>query len=604
MKCDDARALLSERADRPLVDADDAALDGHVGVCAACRAYDARLAELRRALRFEPVAEVPDVTGRVLAEVAGAPRRSEQTWLRAAAVFVAFAVAGSLFFGLVRPGDRVAAVDVPAEVVAAQRNITTLAADLAVIERGWHPAVPVREYRGTLAYVAPESIRVELRDATAYPDGGWVPNHTDYVASDGVVWWRGPAPCPAELQPGCTPAEPQVTAVVAAEPFPDATPLPLDLVVPTASFTGSGMLRPLGEQVIGGRSAIGVEVTAAQLDPLLDGLRRAGNWREIHPGDRVELWLDREALVPLALAVFPSPGDDRAVWAARRGYSDRGGAPILEVAWQRVAIDAGIGERFPSPPAGSAPRDAGFREAGPAALPIEPPGLLLDLAAHRSGTVQVGTGPGVAVRSWSDGRAWLKVAATREWAGGRLFGGLGDIVRAVELPGAGTVYSSVDGRRVALHGDGIDVVVTGSVPASQLLAVAGSLGVAGQQVPADWVEAASAGIDDAAAALPGLATAGVVDGFGGPAIRVADGVVTMTYAGPGARGFVLVATAGELPPPIEADIRGATVRGRPGRYSPERGILEWTEDGIAYALRSPALSQQELMAIADGMARP
>ncbi len=603
MKCDDARMAMSVLADD--VGVDGAGLDEHLGGCAACRAYQARLGELRRHFRFEPVEDVPDVTARVLAAVGGTRPRPQLVLVRVAAVFVAFAVAGAAFFGLAqRDGGRVIAADIPTRILEAQREIATLTADLAVVERGWHPAVPVREYRGSLAYVAPESLRLALADATAYPDASWVRNDTEYVASDGVLWWRGPAPCPQELQPVCTPPEPQVTALVAVEPFPDATPLPLDLVVPTASFTGSGMLRPLGEQVVAGRDAVGVEVTAAQLDPLLAGLRRAGNWREVHPADRVELWLDREALVPLALAVFPAPGEDRATWAARRGYADPQGVPVLEAAWRNLEIDAGVAAPFPSPPIGSVPADAGFRRADHAAPDVPVPGLLPDMQPHRAGIVRVGTGPLVGVRSWSDGRAWLKVAATPEWPGGRLFGDLGDVVRRVDVEGAGTVYVSDDGRRVAIHAAGADLVITGSVPPGQLLAAATSLGVTGQPVPAGWVEASSASLADAEAALPGLVAPLAPDGFGPPANRVDGGVATLTYAGPGMRGFVLVAAAGDLPPPLEADVRGVEVRGLPGRYSPERGILEWVEDGIAYSLRSAALSQDELVGIATDMRRP
>ncbi len=600
MTCEQARALVSASLDEALPPGDAATLDEHLAGCADCRAYAESILGLRRYFRFEAVEEVPDVTHRVLAEIGGKAPHDPRIWLRAAAVFVAFAVAGATFFGIARRTTEVTAADVPGRVLQAQRHLTTLTADLAVVERNWHPDLPERRYTGTLAYVAPESIRVALTDVTGYPSDAWVPNHTEYVATEGIVWWRGPAPCPAEAQPGCTPQEPAVTAVVGTEPFPAATPLPLDLVVPARSFDESGMLRPLGSQVIDGRTAVGVRVTVAQLDPLLAGLRRAGNWRTLHPTDEVELWLDEEALVPLALAVFPAAGADRASWAARNGYAaDDPASPILEAAWRSLAIDGGVAEPFPSPPAEVAAADAGFR-AGPAEAPT--PALLSGLAPYRAGTVQVGTAPPVAVRTWSDGRAWLKVAATTGWPGGRLFGDLGDVVRRVDVEGAGTVYVSVDSRRVALHGDGIDVVVTGSVTGRQLLAAATSLGVTGLPVPAGWAEAATATLDEARAALPGLLAAEDLDGFAPPTVRVADGVVTVGYAGPGRRGVQLVASAGELRPPLEADVRGVTVREAAGRYSPVRGILEWAEDGVAYSLRSDTLTLDELVEIAAGLA--
>ena len=83
---------------------------------------------------------------------------------------------------------------------------------------------------------------------------------------------------------------------------------------------------------------------------------------------------------------------------------------------------------------------------------------------------------------------------------------------------------SADGRLVALHGDGIDVVVSGSLPADELRAVAADLGVVGRAVPPGWSEAASATLAGAARALPGLLVApGDLDGFGGRRRSRVDG---------------------------------------------------------------------------------
>src|SRR4029453_3278617 len=93
------------------------------------------------------------------------------------------------------------------------------------------------------------------------------------------------------------------------------------------------------------------------------------------------------------------------------------------------------------------------------------------------------SGPTVAVRTWTDGRAWVKVRATRDWPGGRLFGDLGQLGRPAGL-GAGVAYWSEDGSRVAVHGEGVDLLVTGSVSGTDLARVAASLPVAGRPVPA------------------------------------------------------------------------------------------------------------------------
>jgi hypothetical protein len=43
------------------------------------------------------------------------------------------------------------------------------------------------------------------------------------------------------------------------------------------------------------------------------------------------------------------------------------------------------------------------------------------------------------------------------------------------------------------------------------------------------------------------------------------------------------------------------VRGQAGRYSYERGELEWVERGVTRTLRSTTLTLGELLAIAEGL---
>jgi hypothetical protein len=90
-----------------------------------------------------------------------------------------------------------------------------------------------------------------------------------------------------------------------------------------------------------------------------------------------------------------------------------------------------------------------------------------------------------------------------------------------------------------------------------------------------------------------------LDGFGPPAVRIAGGTVSLVYAGPGDRGFTLVQSdAPRLTPPADGDAVGVDVRGAPGRYSPERGQVEWVEGGATRSLSSPALSLDVLLDIA------
>jgi Putative zinc-finger len=633
VRCEQARADLSLAADGELAGGRAAPLAAHLAGCAACTAFQARLATIRQRLRFEPVGAVPDVAPRVMATVRervqapAPPARGERVPPRptgrrgrrlvpVAAAFLAGAVVGATFVGLGgRRPAQVALADLPARVVAAQRTLTSLAAEVSLIERNWHPDVPERVLAGRLRYRAPESLALHFTDRTAYPSAAWARNHVTLVVTGDRWWARGPRGCPAEAQPACTPRAPQVRLVERREPFADATPVPLDLVTPVRTFTPAAAPAPLGAGRVGGRAAVGVATTAAQVAPLLAGLAPAGNLRAFHPGDPVELWLDEAALLPLALRVTVAPGGERQRWAAAHGYPDRPGQVVLELTLRGVRVNGPLeAGSFPAPPPGARAEDAGFRDRPPegsgepqGGAPVDqgaapdPAWLPAGFRPYRSGVVGGAGGPRVTVRTWTDGRAWLKVRATRDWPGGRLFGDLGPLVRPLAL-GNGVAYADEDGGRVAVHGDAVDLVVGGSLAPADLERVAAGLGVTGRPVPAGWAEAATATLPQARAASPGLLRPRDPAGFAPPAVRVDGKVVTLAYAGPGSRGFLLVQAPGtRLTPPLDADARGVRVRGSDGRWSAERGQLEWVEAGRVLDLRSATLSLEELLAIAASL---
>lgn len=560
--------------------------------------YLDRLRAFGEEMRSRPA---PDLTARIIAAVtpAARPRR------RLAAAFAAGAVAGAVFIGLaVRQPAPVAGADLPDQVLAAQSRVDSLTARLQVVERGWHPDVAERTYRGSLVYRAPETLWVRLVDDTVYPSPDWVPNHLTLVVDEARAWSTSTPACPTEALPGCTPNEPRVRVVTDREPFPDRSPAPLDLIVPAVGFARSGPPVLLGVATIDGRSAVGVEVSVAQVASLLDGLIGTGNWREVHPTDRVELWLDTEALVPLSLTVYPADTEDRSLWAVHHGYTDRPGLAVLEVTWSDLAINQAVTVEAPAPSSATETVSAGFTDLVPDDLAaLTPAGLPESMALHRTGVIATEKGPVVSVATWSDGRAWLKLSRTEKWTGDRLFGDLGALVRRVDLA-TGVVYLNERGDRVAVHGDGSDAVLEGSLPTETLLLLAAGLPVTGREVPTRWAEAATAGIEEARAEIQGLLLPAGLTGFAPPAIRVEEGTVVLAYPGPGNRGFLLTETAeGRLPPPLDADVRGVTVRGRPGRYSPGRGLLEWVEDDLTIGLSSTTLTLSELLAVAESLER-
>jgi hypothetical protein len=632
VNCDAALAALSAAADHepPSDPGERDRLAEHVATCARCADFARHVGALRAQLRFEPIDAVPDIASAVVAALtagtggephdrAGADdepapaharhpgRRTERRRLAVAAAVAAVAgmAAGATFVGLGTEPQDPAAADVPGLVLSAQRDVDALDQRFELTEHG-RPAggAEERRFAGHLVYAAPESLALTLTEEGGSAGDPQSDGDVRLVAAEGRWWLDTPrrcASCPSGTMPWSR-------AVSGREPFSDASPLPLELVNPVESFTLSAEPGALGGRAVAGRAAVGVEVTAAQVGPLLDGLSPAGGLRSVHPSDPVELWLDRDHLVPLALTVRAGGGPARERWAAAHGYRDRPGAPVLELEATDVRVgdveEVGVDPAAFAAPAGEATQalDDGFRDgpAGGDAVDVPTPSDLPDgFEPHRSGTAAAPGGPVVGVRSWTDGRAWLRVRATAAWDGPRLFGDLGPDVRIVDLGPAGRAYASADGRRVAIHGDGIDLVVGGSVDPATLRAVAASLGVTGRPVPEGWTDAASATLADAAAAAPGLLVADDLPGFGAPAVTVAGGAVIQAYAGPGDRGFVLTRDAApRLAPPSGPDATGVELRGTTGRYSQERGELEWVEGGASHSLRSPTLTLPELLAVA------
>ena len=618
MRCDEAQGVISLRLDGELpggVDLHD--VDRHVGICAACSGFERHAQRLRAALRFEAVGAAPDVAPAVLAHLGSPvtgrhavralpgslvspPRPRRPLVVAAALAAIAGMAAGAVFVGLGSEPRSPAAADIPRRVLAAQTGIGSIDASFRLDERGVPGDGGGRRFEGRLVYEAPESLALSLRQpGSRDPD-------LELVV-DGDRWWQSTtrACSPAPDQERCPDgARRWVRAVTGREPFSETAPVPLELISPVDGFTLAGTPAGLGTRTIAGRRAVGVSVTAAQMASFLDGLSVGHDLRAVHPGDPVELWLDEEHLVPLEVTVRAGDGVERTRWASGQGTTERAGDTILDFMVTSVAINDAVAddalvdaERLIPDEA----TDAGFRPMEGVDAPT-PADLPDGFRSYRSGTIVATGGPTIAVRSWTDGRAWLTVRSTRNWSGDRLFGGLGASVRTIDLGDAGIGYVRDDGRKVALHGDGLDVVVSGSVAAGDLRSAAASLGVTGLRVPTSWDEAATATVAEAAKALPGLLVAPELDGFGPPAVRVAGGIVIQVFAGAGELGFTLVQSDFDhLTPPADGDTVGVEVRGATGRYSTERGQLEWVEDGSTHSLSSRTLTLPELLTLAAGL---
>lgn len=614
-RCEAAREALSAALDGV---SRAAAREDHLGGCAGCRAYEERLHRLRRLVRVAEAGPVPDVSERVAARLESRRGRDGRSdpWLTVAASFLAFAVLGAALVGLTRPAA-VSAADVPAQVVAAQSSLDALTAALAVTEHGTIEGR--RTWTGTLAYRAPESLAVRLEETGRTDDGA--PLGADpgdgATARPGV---RAPAPprwAAVVLRPDIAweasgrGRAVSGAAVTGREPFAEGAAF--EAVLPVRSMVLAAVPEDLGRRRIDGHEAVGIAVSAAQLAPFLDAVRPGTGWRELHPTDRVELWVDAASLVPLDVQVEAGGGADRARWAVERGYAEGPGDPVLEVALRDVELDGTAGlEAFPDPPAELEVRDGGFTDADGVATPI-PASLPDGMTAHRQGRRTLPAGQLVESRTYTDGRAWIRVSSVTGWPAGRLFG----VTDARPVPlGTGVAYLGDGGRRVALHAspaasaDGgeaaastdapaaLGVVVTGSLAPEELLGVAGSLGVVGVAVSGD--DQAPVDLAAARAALPSLLVPSGLAGFAAPTARLEGEAVVMVLAGAGDRAAVLTQLpSAVIGPPLEAGVRAVAVRGLRARWSPGRGELDWVESGAVRGLRSGTLGLADLLTIAE-----
>jgi len=677
MRCDAALRAISAAVDGELgpghdddgsrlrvVDDTDERLAEHIARCPTCADFQRYSAALRAQLRFEPVAAAPDVVAGVLDRISSLglepgqgvavvtplrprpplwPMRAAVT-ARAtisAAAAVGF-LAGMTFVGVGPDANSPAAADVPARIGSVQASVDSVSADIRVVEYGRPDRDGSRDLVGHLAYGGPEELELSLTETGPSRDraqGGGSPGDGDVRLSVLADRWLldavrtcTPAPGRAACPAGATRF---VREVSGREPFSEAAPLPFELVAPVDSFALAGQPPSLGERTVAGRRAVGVSASAAQIASFLDGLSPADDLRAVYPTDTVEMWLDRDTLVPLALVVYAADSPERRSWAASQGYDDEPGDRVLAFTTENVQIDdpttadsatrdaaarakaqmqaearrveaaAEARVRY-NGTAGFSRRedDEGFRSAPTTLLRSVPASALPDgFVPARSGVVDNGGGPLVEVRSWSDGRAWVKVEATKVWLANHLFGDLGPAVRGVDLgDDAGRGYVSADGHKIGIHGEKVDLVVSGSLPTEQLAEIAAQLGVRGQKAPRLWRESRATSLAAAASSTPRLLIPTGLSGFGAPAVTVLpDQTVTQVYAGPGDRGFVLTQTSIPVLPPPTDDAVGVEVRGHAGRYSPAQSQLEWSERGASFSLVSPSLSLTELLDIAANL---
>lgn len=581
MKCETARRDLSASTDGGRLGA---RTQVHLETCHDCQHFLRQLEHLRTrslALGSEPVA-APDVVDRVMAGLP-ARRPAVRRWSVATGFALGVVIGGIVAGGVGGPRTSVA-VELPEAIVAAQSAVHRLKASFTVAEI-IAPGVR-RTYVGELSYRSPEYLSIELTQ-TSGPIG-WPLNSWSLTIDEDTAKVSTPFPCPT--LGGCPEGDRRTRITTGRDPFSVLVPAPLDAVVPSSVLRNGIEPERFDTGELLGRPTMGFIVTAAQADSLLEAYFDVGNWRDVHPTDPVAIWLDRDSFIPLRVAVSPGGSTDRALWAARRGYVDEPGTPYLVVEYVDVDLTSDV--VITSPVEEGAVVDAGFRR-DPNLIPPADPGLPLVAAGTMSGRVTT------MVWAWSDGRAWIRLDLTEEWAGPGLFGNDGSAVREVARAG-GPVFASGGGDRVYIHGDGFDALISGSLASAALVDLAIDLPGVRLVLPTNWPEApAEPGSSEQAWVPSGLAE------YSEPIIRASGDTVQVDLFAAGGRSVRIVSRpASMLSPPLDPDARAVEVRGTIGRYSPMLGLLEWTESETSVSIGSADASLDELLAIAASLVPP
>ncbi|MFL5797974.1 MAG: hypothetical protein ACJ77A_08580 [Actinomycetota bacterium] len=643
MRCDVAERALSAAMDDVAERVpDDVA--AHAAGCPRCSEFSERARRLRNTVRFEVAAPVPDLVPAIMSRVeaeagrerAGAPRgagRGPGTgWRRAVGVAAAIGlVAGYLVTSGIRGpqvrGGRALAQEIPHRLVGAAVSLDGYRATFDVTERNWARAVPVRTFVASVAFRAPEDLRVAVRDTTRYPRGEWIPNDLRLV-TDGRTWLaRGPQSCPEGTPPSC-PGRAQVTRLVVHRiPFDGQTSLPTDVIVPMTVLAAQDRVEVVGRGRVGGRDAVGVALAEHDAEPLWGFLEFLGSWRPFFPQDRVVVWLDARTWFPLQYQVFPAAVAARRLWTRQLGLpAEPPNRPVLTAVARTFSTAPPPAEAFAVRGTGpdAVPVDEGFRESPSVTREVPAPAWLDGLRPAGAGRIAgVGTGlADVRIVAYARGLAWLTIEQVVGWRAARPFG-VGPFAEPVRLrggPGAYEPASETEPRRVAIHTAGAEYLLSTNLPRPALLRIASSLPVRSLPPPAAWSVRRSpeatvrTGLDPTTALStatfdvfrpgwlpPGYRAAGA-ETLTAPGVRGVTVVYRRAAAELDGVGLALYQAAGEtLPPPTEADQFQVRVRGTVARWAPQDHRLEWVQDGVYRSLTGPAFDLGSLVRVADSL---
>jgi outer membrane lipoprotein-sorting protein len=626
MNCGRARVELSARLDGEVDPALARDLDAHLERCDACRREEATLRQARRAVRIQPVGRVPDLTTRIMRAIDhdGARLRSRSEWAaRFKVAAVAACISALVLAGASLPlsngqGDVASAGEIADAVSSAARSLKGYRASFDIVERGWHPKLPQRHFSAEVWFDAPESFRMLVTDFTSYPDEGWPRNNVEVVATprkwsiEEPTEWQCPLsalrPCALREQ---TPSESRT--IVDRQPFDGTSHLPTDLIVPLETLVSSEGFDVVGPDTVAGRATYELELTYADAIPLVDALQAGGSWRPFNPSDHVRLWIDRRTWFPLRFEVVAAGGRDRAAWADRLGLPDRPGQTLLSVEAASFSATTSFPRATFEVPTRGLVKSGGFDSGAPPAAWVPQPRYLAGLDAYRSGRTESGQ----TVRSYSRGMTWLKVTAQRLHPPKPFFPATAELIR---VPGGGAAYyqpgSAALGRRMDVYADRVHVHLETNLPRAELVKVAASLGVVGNDAPAT-IERAGSRItrleyEDpygraAYAREPTFIPSGY-DLTSATLARARDGRSTLTtyYRGSEADYSETGLRITQSHPvrsltPSSRDFLRVTFGSVDARWAPDSGQLEWLEEATYRSVTVPFADLSTAVAVARSL---
>lgn len=595
--CDVARVRLSLRLDEELPADESDVLEEHLDGCPGCRAYQARLHDLRRNLRVVPAAPTPDLTEAILAEVGGrrdADVRSFRIKLgaiaAAAAALLVLATALPIFD---RTPDIARGAEITRRVFEAGRSLTRYHATFDITERGWHRDIPIRHFSAEIWFDSPERFRLQVQDDTDYPSSAWPNNDVEVVASPSRWSIREGYSCPAAALPGCAiQAGAEERTIVARQPFDGASDAPRDLIVPLDSLAGPETFVVTGRTRIDDRDAYRLALPYRQAFPLVEALQLGGSWTSFRPQDTVDLWVDTETWFPLRFHVL------------------RDATTLLEVETVTFQEPPSLDQALFGSPLRGTVNNGGF-DAG-----VGPPRRLLPrytagLEPYRSGR----NSEGQQIATYVDGLGYVKVIADRASRPAAL---LMQSAEVVELQNGSRGFyrpAAPDApRRLDIYSPGHHVQITTNLRRAELLQIAASVALEGRApvvmrdrgTTVERLEAADIERIPYAhepSGLPnGYALVSTVLTTEKTSSQLVQHYMPLESGATGAGVRIVQSPDVEELPPTSEDLMSLRLHGGLARWSDARGELEWIgRDGVYRAIAAPSFDLNYVVQLARGM---